>query len=102
MDTSNTYVRGEENIVGWRPRGDSLIFDHQWELEKLTTLEQVEFVKHILILREILGFDKPFVSNKVQTDYLKRKKVSVFYFSFLSKINARSLKRSSVFYLLFD
>ncbi len=36
LDTSNTYVRGEENLVGWRPRGDSLIFDHQWELEKLT------------------------------------------------------------------
>lgn len=36
LDTSNTYVRGEENLVGWRPRGDSLIFDHQWELEKIT------------------------------------------------------------------
>ena len=29
LDTSSTYVRGEENLVGWRPRGDSLIFDHQ-------------------------------------------------------------------------
>ena len=36
LDTFNTYVRGEENLVGWRPRGDSLIFDHQWELEKIT------------------------------------------------------------------
>ncbi len=36
LDTSNTYVRGEENLAGWRPRGDSLIFEHQWELEKLT------------------------------------------------------------------
>ena len=36
LDTSTTYVRGEENLVGWRPRGDSLIFDHQWELEKIT------------------------------------------------------------------
>lgn len=29
LDTSSTYVRGEENLHGWRPRGDSLIFDHQ-------------------------------------------------------------------------
>lgn len=29
LDTSATYVRGEENLEGWRPRGDSLIFDHQ-------------------------------------------------------------------------
>ena len=43
MDTSSTYVRGEENLNGWRPRGDSLIVDHQWELEKLTRLEQVSF-----------------------------------------------------------
>ncbi|PSN48270.1 Kinesin-like protein unc-104, partial [Blattella germanica] len=40
LDTSSTYVRGEENLHGWRPRGDSLIFDHQWELEKLTRLEE--------------------------------------------------------------
>ena len=36
LDTSSTYVRGEENLVGWRPRGDSLLFDHQWELEKIS------------------------------------------------------------------
>ncbi len=41
LDTSSTYVRGEENLQGWRPRGDSLILDHQWELEKLTRLEMV-------------------------------------------------------------
>ena len=41
LDTSSTYVRGEENLQGWRPRGDSLIFDHQWELEKLLRLELV-------------------------------------------------------------
>ena len=28
-------------LQGWRPRGDSLILDHQWELEKLTRLELV-------------------------------------------------------------
>nr|XP_042903494.1 kinesin-like protein unc-104 isoform X2 [Parasteatoda tepidariorum] len=57
LDTSSTYVRGEENLHGWRPRGDSLIFDHQWELEKMTRLEDVERVRHLLLLREKLGID---------------------------------------------
>ncbi|XP_047992660.1 kinesin-like protein unc-104 isoform X3 [Leguminivora glycinivorella] len=54
LDTSGTYVRGEENLHGWRPRGDSLIFDHQWELEKMTRLEQVSRTRHYLALRERL------------------------------------------------
>ncbi|CAI2344287.1 unnamed protein product [Caenorhabditis sp. 36 PRJEB53466] len=29
LDTSSAYVRGEENLGQWRPRGDSLIFEHQ-------------------------------------------------------------------------
>ena len=41
LDTSSNYVRGEENLGSWRPRGDSLIFEHQWELEKLSKLQQV-------------------------------------------------------------
>ncbi|XP_050723708.1 kinesin-like protein unc-104 isoform X3 [Eriocheir sinensis] len=55
LDTSSTYVRGEENLHGWRPRGDSLIFEHQWELEKITRLTQVERTRHFLLLREKLG-----------------------------------------------
>lgn len=35
LDTSSTYVRGEENLHGWRPRGDSLIFDHQVNSSKI-------------------------------------------------------------------
>lgn len=44
-------------MKNWRPRGDSLIFDHQWELEKLTRLEMVEKVRYLLLLRERLGLD---------------------------------------------
>ncbi|XP_077284467.1 kinesin family member unc-104 [Arctopsyche grandis] len=55
LDTSSTYVRGEENLHGWRPRGDSLIFDHQWELEKLTRLEETGRTRHALLLRERLA-----------------------------------------------
>ena len=39
---------------GWRPRGDSLILEHQWELEKLTRMEMVEKARHVLLLREKL------------------------------------------------
>ncbi|XP_074107655.1 kinesin family member unc-104 isoform X7 [Cotesia typhae] len=75
LDTSSTYVRGEENLHGWRPRGDSLIFDHQWELEKLTRLEEVEKIRHTLLLREKLGIDKVPVCNKTQCDFTKSEKV---------------------------
>lgn len=43
LDTSVAYVRGEENLAGWRPRGDSLIVEHQWELEKMEQLHEVGF-----------------------------------------------------------
>ncbi|XP_043506534.1 kinesin-like protein unc-104 isoform X14 [Frieseomelitta varia] len=74
LDTSSTYVRGEENLHGWRPRGDSLIFDHQWELEKLTRLEEVERVRHTLLLREKLGIDKVSYCNKMSHDFTKSEK----------------------------
>ena len=41
-------------LQGWRPRSDSLIFEHQWELEKLTRLKQVERTKHFLLLKETM------------------------------------------------
>ncbi|XP_029103603.1 kinesin-like protein KIF1B isoform X4 [Scleropages formosus] len=59
LDTSVAYVRGEENLAGWRPRGDSLILEHQWELEKLEQLHEVEKTRHLLLLREKLGDAAP-------------------------------------------
>ncbi|KAM4571756.1 kinesin-like protein KIF1B isoform 11-T11 [Fundulus diaphanus] len=59
LDTSVAYVRGEENLAGWRPRGDSLILEHQWELEKLEQLHEVEKTRHLLLLREKLGEAPP-------------------------------------------
>uniref|UniRef100_A0A8D0D2H2 plus-end-directed kinesin ATPase n=1 Tax=Sander lucioperca TaxID=283035 RepID=A0A8D0D2H2_SANLU len=47
LDTSVAYVRGEENLAGWRPRGDSLILEHQWELEKM---EQLHETRHLLLM----------------------------------------------------
>ncbi|XP_057685761.1 kinesin-like protein KIF1B isoform X25 [Corythoichthys intestinalis] len=59
LDTSVAYVRGEENLAGWRPRGDSLILEHQWELEKMEQLHEVEKTRHLLLLRDKLGETSP-------------------------------------------
>lgn len=59
LDTSGTYVRGEENLRGWQPKGDSLIFDHQWELEKMRRIELVERVRHVLMVRDKLASKNP-------------------------------------------
>lgn len=60
LDTSVAYVRGEENLAGWRPRSDSLILDHQWELEKLSLLQEVSNAcrlrtGHVTLTRPITG-----------------------------------------------
>ncbi|KAK7066390.1 hypothetical protein SK128_027888, partial [Halocaridina rubra] len=74
LDTSSTYVRGEENLHGWRPRGDSLIFEHQWELEKITRLTEVERTRHFLLLREKLGLDKTPMPRSHHHDFTKSEK----------------------------
>jgi kinesin family protein 1 len=49
IDTSKIYVRGEEMLEGWRPRGDSLIIEHQQDLEKLYKIECVCLLFNIYI-----------------------------------------------------
>jgi hypothetical protein len=51
IDTSKIYVRGEEMLEGWRPRSDSLIIEHQQDLEKLYRIECVS--RELFFLREI-------------------------------------------------
>lgn len=58
MDTSSVYVRGEENLKGWQPKGISLVSEHQSQLARLKELEQVEKTKHYLKIREHLGSNK--------------------------------------------
>jgi len=38
-------------------QGDSLIFEHQWQLEKLQRLTECERTRHWMSLRERLGFE---------------------------------------------
>uniref|UniRef100_A0A5S6Q9F7 Kinesin-like protein unc-104 n=1 Tax=Trichuris muris TaxID=70415 RepID=A0A5S6Q9F7_TRIMR len=64
LDTSSTYVRGEENLGNWRPRGDSLIFDHAWEIERLTRMQQVERTRLLLRLRRRLKQVKQAMSKE--------------------------------------
>lgn len=42
MDTSSIYVRGEENLGEWKPRGLSLIDEHQSHLDKLERIQEVK------------------------------------------------------------
>lgn len=58
---TSVYVRGEENLQGWRPRGDSLLFEHRWVQEKIRRILMVEQAKHVLRLRSLLtgGTDLP-------------------------------------------
>uniref|UniRef100_H2YU65 Kinesin-like protein unc-104 n=1 Tax=Ciona savignyi TaxID=51511 RepID=H2YU65_CIOSA len=58
IDTSSTYVRGEENLAGWRPRGDSLIFEHQQQLNRFHKVLQVEKTRHILLLQDTVRSDQ--------------------------------------------
>lgn len=65
LDTSVAYVRGEENLAGWRPRSDSLILDHQWELEKLSLLQEVQYGPSECLRAFNLGYNLTFVFSQV-------------------------------------
>ena len=72
IDNASSYVRGEEMLQGWRPRSDSLIFEHQWELEKLTRLQQVEKTKHLLLLKSTITS----INNDEEQEKAQRKMAS--------------------------
>ncbi|CAH3041179.1 unnamed protein product [Porites lobata] len=59
-DTSSIYVRGEENLGEWRPRGTSLIEEHQMQLDKLDRVQEVAKARHILSLGDkLMSSDRP-------------------------------------------
>lgn len=65
LDTSVAYVRGEENLAGWRPRSDSLILDHQWELEKLSLLQEVKYGPSECLRALNLAYNLTFVFSQI-------------------------------------
>ncbi|KAK4057883.1 hypothetical protein OIO90_001102 [Microbotryomycetes sp. JL221] len=48
LDTSETYVRGEELLVGWKPRGLSLVRDHDRFTRTKKMLADVEATKAVI------------------------------------------------------
>uniref|UniRef100_A0AAY4C077 plus-end-directed kinesin ATPase n=1 Tax=Denticeps clupeoides TaxID=299321 RepID=A0AAY4C077_9TELE len=80
LDTSVAYVRGEENLAGWRPRGDSLILEHQWELEKLEQLHEVGTYTFCLrLLTHTFNNEYSQVCNSI-SDCKVRWKITFFFF----------------------
>lgn len=60
IDTSSIYVRGEENLGEWKPRGISLLDEHQSHLDKLERIQEVGKARHILCLGEtLMSSDRP-------------------------------------------
>ncbi|GBC06139.1 hypothetical protein RclHR1_06640017 [Rhizophagus clarus] len=62
LNTANKYVRGEEFLGNWKPRGVSLVKDYKKISELIRRLEAVECTKQILALHEVrkgLSDEKP-------------------------------------------
>ncbi|CAG8552603.1 7639_t:CDS:10 [Ambispora leptoticha] len=53
LNTASKYVRGEEFLGSWKPRGISLIKDFKKINECIQKRESVEFTKQVIKLREI-------------------------------------------------
>jgi kinesin family member 1 len=53
IDTSKIYVRGEEMLEGWRPRSDSLIVEHQQDLERLYRIECVSYMSDFCLVIDL-------------------------------------------------
>ncbi|KAI9227316.1 MAG: hypothetical protein DHS80DRAFT_17413, partial [Piptocephalis tieghemiana] len=54
-NTASTYVRGEEFLGGWRPRGVALVSEYRVASEMFRKREGVEEARQYLGLRELLG-----------------------------------------------
>jgi kinesin family protein 1 len=50
LNTANKYVRGEEFIGSWKPRGVSLITDYRVARKKMILREEVAASRHALVL----------------------------------------------------
>ncbi|GAA6005007.1 hypothetical protein JCM11491_002305 [Sporobolomyces phaffii] len=53
LDTAETFVRGEETLAGWKPRGLSLVRDYDSSHRTKLMLAQVEATKAILAAYEL-------------------------------------------------
>ena len=81
FDNKQVYVRGEENLKGWHPRGISLIYEHQNQVKRLREIEQVERVKHILAVREKINRSEDNISLSQSEDKLLNKYLYLWKFN---------------------
>ena len=81
FDNQQVYVRGEENLKGWQPRGISLIHEHQNQVKRLREIEQVERVKHMLSIREKVDRSEDNISLSQSEDKLLNKYLYLWKFN---------------------
>ncbi|KAK9762739.1 hypothetical protein K7432_011241 [Basidiobolus ranarum] len=55
MNTASTYIRGEEFLGGWKPRGVSLVKEYRHIHGRIRIVEDVESTRQLLKVRELLG-----------------------------------------------
>ncbi|CDS10964.1 hypothetical protein LRAMOSA03229 [Lichtheimia ramosa] len=55
LNTVSKYVRGEEFLGSWRPRGVSLVNDYKHICARIRRKEQVEFTRQFLSLRQAIA-----------------------------------------------
>lgn len=55
MDTAGKYVRGQEFLAGWKPRGISLVTGFRTRTSRLARHEEVSKTRQFLQLRELLN-----------------------------------------------
>ncbi|GAA5834253.1 hypothetical protein JCM11251_000583 [Rhodosporidiobolus azoricus] len=68
LDTAETYVRGEELLAGWKPRGLSLVRDYDTSAEAMRKAADVEATKALL---EVFELTLPTVEDLPREDRLR-------------------------------
>jgi kinesin family protein 1 len=54
-NTASTYVRGEEFLDGWKPRGVNMVNEYRRVAEQIRRIESTNDTRQYLILRDLLG-----------------------------------------------
>lgn len=81
LNTANKYVRGEEFIGSWKPRGVSLITDYREARKRMLYRESVAAFRHSLVL---LGHPQTKVIQRHQSDHLIPSDASNFYINYMT------------------
>ncbi|KAI8341618.1 hypothetical protein EDC96DRAFT_522632 [Choanephora cucurbitarum] len=92
LNTANKYVRGEEFIGSWKPRGVSLITDYREARQRMLQRESVAAFRHALVLAKhpqtktiqrslstnTIEYDEPESTKKTDPETLVRKVIDLW------------------------